>query len=65
MDWIDQNLDAYRLLAEILNDLRVGMRQELEKVHGTEWFRVGLPSEVFDRLVSSKEGATAIDCAGR
>ena len=61
MDWLDQNLDAYRILAEILNDLRMELRQELEKIHGAEWFRVGLPGEVFDRLVSSKEGATAID----
>ena len=61
MDWLDQNLDAYRILAEILNDLRVELRKELEKIHGAEWFRTGLPAGVFDRLVSSKEGATAID----
>ncbi len=61
MDWLDQNLDAYRILAEILNDLRVELRKELEKIHGAEWFRTGLPGEVFDNLVSSKEGATAID----
>lgn len=61
MEWLDQNLDAYRILAEILNDLRIELRQELEKIHGAEWFRIGLPAEVFDRLVSSKEGATAID----
>ncbi len=61
MEWLDQNLDAYRILAEILNDLRVDLRQELEKIHGAEWFKTGLPAGVFDRLVSSKEGATAID----
>lgn len=61
MDWLDQNLDAYRILAEILNDLRVELRKELEKIHGTEWCKIGLPGDVFDRLVSSKEGATAID----
>ena len=61
MDWLDQNLDAYRILAEILNDLRVELRKELEKIHGSDWCRTGLPGEVFDRLVSSKEGATAID----
>ncbi len=61
MDWLDQNLDAYRILAEILNDLRVDLRKELEKVHGADWFRPGLPPAVFDRLVSSKEGSTAID----
>ncbi len=61
MDWLEQNLDAYRILAEILNDLRVELRQELEKIYGADWFRPGLPPAVFDRLVSSKEGATAID----
>jgi len=61
MDWLDQNLDAYRILAEILNDLRVELRTELEKIHGAEWFRPGLPPTVFDRLVSSKEGSSAID----
>jgi len=61
MEWLEQNLDAYRILAGILNDLRIELRQELEKIHGSDWFRTGLPEEVFDRLVSSKEGATAID----
>ena len=61
MEWLDQNLDAYRVLAEILNDLRTEIQKELERVHGPDWFRSGLPADVFDRLVSSKEGATAID----
>ena len=61
MEWLDQNLDAYRVLAEILDDLRTEIQKELERVHGPDWFRSGLPTEVFDRLVSSKEGATAID----
>ncbi|MEN8163973.1 MAG: hypothetical protein ABFS37_07585 [Acidobacteriota bacterium] len=61
MDWLEQNLDAYRILAEILNDLRIELRQELEKIHGTDWFRPGLPPAVFDRLISTKEGSSAID----
>lgn len=61
MDWIERNLDAYKILAEILNDLRVELRRELEKTHGADWCKTGLPSDVFDRLVSSKEGSTAID----
>lgn len=61
MDWLEQNLDAYRILAEILNDLRVELRQELEKIYGADWFKPGLPPAVFDRLVSSKEGSSAID----
>lgn len=61
MDWLEQNLDAYRILAEILNDLRIELRKGLEQAHGAEWFRPGLPPEVFDRLVSSKEGSSAID----
>lgn len=61
MDWLEQNLDAYRILAEILVDLRIELRKGLEEAHGAEWFRPGLPPTVFDRLVSSKEGSSAID----
>ncbi len=58
---MEQNLDAYRILAQILGDLRTTVRDELEKRHGSEWFRVGLPPGVLDRLIERKEKEKAID----
>ena len=58
---MEQNLDAYRILAQILGDLRSTVREELEKRHGNEWFRVGLPPGVLDRLIERKEKEKAID----
>jgi hypothetical protein len=61
MDWIDQNLDAYRVIAEILTDLRPLVRERLETRHGKEWFRDGIPEHVFDRLIQNKEQEASID----
>ncbi|HSL18046.1 MAG TPA: hypothetical protein VLB51_09085 [Methylomirabilota bacterium] len=61
MSWIEQNLDAYRVIAEILTDLRPLVRERLEAKFGKEWFKDGIPSEVFDGLIRSKEKETAID----
>ena len=61
MEWLDLNLDAYRILGEILNDTRLAIQESLKEKHGSEWFRKAIPSAVFDRLVSTKEGETAID----
>ncbi|MCU0302791.1 MAG: hypothetical protein MUC56_01865 [Thermoanaerobaculales bacterium] len=61
MDWIDQNLDAYRVIAEILTDLRPLVRDRLETRHGKEWFRDGIPEHVFDRLIQNKEQEASID----
>jgi hypothetical protein len=61
MDWIDQNLDAYRVIAEILTDLRPLVRERLEKAHGKEWFRDGIPEEIFERLIQNKEQEASID----
>ncbi len=58
---LEQNLDAYRILAQILRDLRKSMRTQLEKLHGNEWYRVGLPQTVLDRLIERKEREKAID----
>jgi len=58
---LEQNLDAYRILAQILRDLRNAMRVQLEKRHGNEWYRVGLPEAVLDRLIERKEREKAID----
>jgi len=61
MDWIEQNLDAYRVIAEILNDLRPLVRERLENHFGREWFRDGIPEEIFDRLIRNKEQEASID----
>jgi hypothetical protein len=37
------------------------VRQRLEEIHGEEWFRVGLPDEVFKRLIAAKEREKSID----
>ncbi len=61
MDWIDQNLDAYRVIAEILTDLRPLVRERLEAAHGKEWFKDGIPEKVFENLIHHKEKEASID----
>jgi len=61
MDWIEQNLDAYRVIAEILTDLRPLVRERIESKFGKEWFRDGIPEEVFERLIRNKEQEASID----
>ncbi|MEX1308787.1 MAG: hypothetical protein AB1Z65_00035 [Candidatus Sulfomarinibacteraceae bacterium] len=61
MDWIEQNLDAYRVIAEILTDLRPLVRERLEARHGKEWFRDGIPTAIFERLIQNKEQEASID----
>lgn len=61
MEWIEQNLDAYRVIAEILTDLRPLVRERLETKHGKEWFRDGIPDKVFERLIRNKEQEASID----
>jgi hypothetical protein len=61
MDWIQQNLDAYRIVAEILTILRDNVRRALEVELGEDWHRDGLPKPVLDRLVQRKEKEKAID----
>jgi hypothetical protein len=61
VDWLEQNLDAYRIIAEILNDLRRVLRDQLEALHGKTWYEVGLPDGLLDRLIEIKEKEKAID----
>ena len=61
MDWIEQNLDAYRVIAEILTDLRPLVRERLEARHGKEWFRDGIPTSILERLIQNKEQEASID----
>ena len=61
MDWLEQNIDAYRIVSEVLGELRVAIREVLERVYGDDWYRKGLPEEVFERLVAAKEREKSID----
>jgi hypothetical protein len=61
MEFLQLNLDAYRIVAEILNELRAALREDLESQFGKQWFRTGLSEDVFKRLVGRKERETAID----
>jgi len=61
MDWLEQNLDAYRIIAEILEDLRGTLRQRLEQIYGSEWYKVGLPDGLLAQLIERKEQEKAID----
>jgi hypothetical protein len=61
MDWLEQNIDAYRIIAEILNELREIFRERLEAMHGKTWYKTGLPEGLLDRLIASKEQEKAID----
>jgi hypothetical protein len=61
MEWLEQNIDAYRIVSEILGQLRLAIRQRLELVHGDEWYQNGLPTEVYKRLVAAKEREKSID----
>jgi hypothetical protein len=61
MEWLEQNLDAYRIIAEILNDLRAVIRDELEAMYGKTWYKDGLPDGLLDTLVEIKEKEKAID----
>jgi len=61
MDWLDQNLDAYRIIAEMLGQLRGVIHKTLTAIYGNEWTVKGMPKTVFDRLVASKERERSID----
>jgi hypothetical protein len=61
MDWLEQNIDAYRIVSEILGDMRRRIREGLETLYGDNWYRDGLPEAVFQRLVAAKERERSID----
>lgn len=61
MDWLEQNIDAYRIVSEILGEMRQGIREGLETLYGESWYRDGLPEAVFQRLVAAKERERSID----
>jgi outer membrane biosynthesis protein TonB len=61
MEWLEQNIDAYRIVSEILGQLRVAIRDGLEREFGDEWYEAGVPEDVFERLVGAKEREKSID----
>lgn len=61
MERIDSNIDAYRIVAEILAELRGAVRRVLESRHGREWPRHGLPQPTLERLIDRKEREKSID----
>jgi len=61
MEWLEQNIDAYRIVAEVLTELRAAVKLGLEAKHGDNWYRDGLPAGLLDRLVAAKELEQAID----
>ncbi len=58
---LEQNLDAYRVLADILRRLRGAVRDALEARHGGDWHRLPELADVVDRLIERKEREKAID----
>ncbi len=61
MEWLEQNIDAYRIIADVLGELRDAVRLGLEREHGEKWYRKGMPEAVLERLVAAKEREQAID----
>jgi hypothetical protein len=58
---LEQNLDGYRILAQILIDLRNALHAELERYYGHEWYRAKPLQQVLNRLIERKEHEQAID----
>ncbi len=61
MDWVEQNIDAYRILTDILTQLRKVLAEGLKENYGGDWASEGLPASVFDELVRTKEDESAVD----
>lgn len=57
----EQNVEAYRMLGEIIVGLREAVVSALLEAYGKEWYRSGLPEPVFARLVERKEREKAVD----
>jgi len=57
----DSNVEAYQVMAEIVNTVRRIVHRGLEKVSGKTWYLDGCPSGLFERLVERKENEIATD----
>ncbi len=58
---MEQNLDAYRVLADVLQRLRGAVQQALDARYGADWHRLQELADVVDRLIERKEREKAID----
>lgn len=58
---LEQNLDAYRVLTDVLGRLRGAVQNALEARHGGDWHRLPELADVVDRLIERKEREKAID----
>ncbi|HPC82768.1 MAG TPA: hypothetical protein P5234_05820 [Thermoanaerobaculaceae bacterium] len=56
----EHNIEAYRMLGDILTTLRAALRAGLEGEFGPKWFAEGLPGPLFARLVQRKEKEKAV-----
>ena len=56
----DSNVEAYQVMAEIVNTVRRIVHRGLEKVSGKTWYLDGCPPGLYERLVDRKENEIAI-----
>lgn len=56
-----RNVEAYRILGDILTTLRAALRAGLESEFGPRWFAEALPGAIFSRLVERKEKEKAVN----
>jgi len=61
MDWLEQNIDAYRIIADLLVQLRLIISSELKEEFGSDWATEGLPSNIYEGLIRTKEDESAVD----
>lgn len=61
MEEVEQNLDGYRVLADVLHTLRRLVQEALDARFSNDWHRRPEFSEVVDRLIERKEREKAID----
>ncbi len=61
MEEVEQNLDGYRVLADVLHTLRRLVQEALDARFSSDWHRLPEFSEVVDRLIERKEREKAID----
>jgi len=61
VQWLEQNIDAYRIIAELLIELRKVLSAGLKENFGSNWASVGLPGSVYEGLIRTKENESAVD----
>lgn len=61
MPTADLNIEAYRIIGDILAALREATRRALIDLFGERWFEVAVPRELLDRLIARKEREKAVN----